>query len=84
MIAIERRLTLGRGARVAGRDCHLDPDGRVASATATLIRAISARDTAIGTAMVLATNPQALRAISVCRTAGGLVRRRHLRQRTHR
>ncbi|MGW6492716.1 DUF4267 domain-containing protein [Streptomyces sp. NPDC055056] len=55
------------------RPCGMtDPDGQASATTATLIRAIGARDAAIGTAMVLTTNPQALRTISVCRTAADL------------
>ncbi|MGW6491876.1 hypothetical protein [Streptomyces sp. NPDC055056] len=55
------------------RPCGLtDTDGEVPAATATLIRAIGARDAAIGTAIILATNPQTLRAVSVCRTAADL------------
>ncbi|MFD6922427.1 hypothetical protein ACFV99_19710 [Streptomyces sp. NPDC059944] len=45
------------------------PNGQISATTATLI---GARDTAIGTAMVLAASPQAFRAISICRTAADL------------
>ncbi|MFB6550758.1 hypothetical protein [Streptomyces sp. NPDC056405] len=55
------------------RPCGLtDDDGQVQESTATLIRAVGARDAAIGTAMVCARGPQALQAVSACRVAADL------------
>lgn len=47
-------------------------DGTVPAPTALLIRAIGARDTAIGIAMLCASHPQALRAVTLCRVAADL------------
>ncbi|MER5972691.1 hypothetical protein ABT112_23665 [Streptomyces sp. NPDC002055] len=55
------------------RPCGLtDADGTVPAATALLIRAIGARDAAIGTAMLLATRTSALRTVTACRIAADL------------
>lgn len=55
------------------RPCRLtDSDGHTTPATATLVRAIGARDTVIGTAMLLAGNLHALRAVGISRAAADL------------
>ncbi|MFF3493225.1 DUF4267 domain-containing protein [Streptomyces sp. NPDC002795] len=47
----------------------LEPDGTTPRGTGALIRAIGARDTAIGLAMVAATGSRARRSVTWCRVA---------------
>lgn len=61
-----------RPVRLA-RPCGMaDADGQVASSAATLIRAIGARDAAIGAAMMTVRDSQALQSVSMCRVAADL------------
>ncbi|MFF7551551.1 hypothetical protein ACFZA9_01470 [Streptomyces olivaceus] len=58
---------------VLARPCGMtDEDGTVPPATATLIRAVGARDVAVGGVMALARSPRTLRAAAVCRVAADL------------
>ncbi|MET7987443.1 hypothetical protein [Streptomyces sp. NPDC005281] len=55
------------------RPCGMTgPDSEAPPATATLIRAIGARDTVIGGATILDRGPHALRAVSFCRATADL------------
>lgn len=47
-------------------------DGTVPASTALLIRAVGARDAALGTAMLLAPDTRSLRAATLCRAAADL------------
>jgi len=58
---------------VLAKPCHLtEPDGSVSAPTALLVRAMGVRDTAMGTAMLLAKTPSASRMASTCRIASDL------------
>lgn len=58
---------------VLAKPCGLtEPDGSVPAPTALLVRAMGARDTAIGAAMLLAKTPSASRTATVCRIASDL------------
>ncbi|MER5950288.1 hypothetical protein ABT127_30000 [Streptomyces sp. NPDC001904] len=55
------------------KPCGLsEPDGSVSAPTGLLVRAMGARDTAIGTAMLLAKTPSASRTAAACRIASDL------------
>ncbi|WP_405693743.1 hypothetical protein OHA99_02650 [Streptomyces coelicoflavus] len=55
------------------RPCGLTAeDGAVPASTATLIRAVGARDTAIGMVMCLGRGPRVLQTASACRVAADL------------
>ncbi|WP_345961704.1 hypothetical protein ABDE16_04285 [Streptomyces sp. BRB040] len=55
------------------RPCGLTAeDGTVPASTATLIRAVGARDTAIGLVMCLGRGPRVLQTASACRVAADL------------
>ncbi|MFJ4714523.1 hypothetical protein [Streptomyces sp. NPDC088785] len=64
--------TLARPALLA-KPCGLtEADGSVSAPTALLVRAMGARDTAIGAAMILAGTPSARRTATACRVASDL------------
>ncbi|QTA36703.1 hypothetical protein JHY03_69180 (plasmid) [Streptomyces sp. CA-256286] len=55
------------------RPCGLtQADGTVPGSTALVIRAVGARDAALGTAMLLAPDPRSLRVVTLCRAAADL------------